>query len=771
MFLRQRTLNLALEAGRAATVAALCATLLAPDAFAAAAATDIPKTSHTAPLTKDEKVLHALNRLTFGPRPGEAKAVSAMGLDAWFERQLHPASIDDSAFERRLDEFPAMRLSQGDLIRQFPGPLQIRFMLSAGIEEPPAGLNPTARAVYADYIARYKIGLALQAKGGKANNLTDKSLAEITAENGSGKAPAAVPAEGMMAGGGDMSMAEPMGGKAGKKQSRANELQTAAFEKIPVSTLTPDQIRAIVQLPAQQRFEAIVAMSPADNIKFSIATAPYLGQVFEGFTPAQREIFGAMQQPIRVVSTETLGARLLRDVYSERQLQAVMTDFWLNHFSVYLRKNQFEPYLLNSYQRDVILPNSLGNFEKLLVATAESPAMLMYLDNWQSVGPDSPSALKVSRAKKAYPNAPLVQMASQGINENYARELMELHTVGVNGGYTQKDVIEVAKCFTGWTLNRPYGGAHGAGTEDEPQAFRFDPSKHAAGPKVVMGVTIPEGGMQEGLTVLHMLATSPRTAHFISQKLAVRFVSDDPSKALVDRMAATFTKTNGDIAAVLSTMFHSPEFWSPAVYRAKVKTPQEFMVSALRASNANIDAPGLLVQAVEQLGMPVYGMQTPNGYSWQSSDWVSTGALVNRMNFALVLSGDHVRGTTTKWTSLLGDSTDSSIATSPTPQTEKALEYLILGEPASNHTRETVLKQFNDPEAQKQAQKNFAITEPAAEPENDMAGTSGRPKRYAVGKASQAAQGGNFSLQNTKPETPLDTMAGLLIGSPDFQRR
>jgi uncharacterized protein (DUF1800 family) len=478
-----------------------------------------------------------------------------------------------------------------------------------------------------------------------------------------------------------------------------------------------------------------------------------------------------------------LETRLLRDVYSERQLQAVMTDFWLNHFNVYVRKNGEEAYYLPDYQRKVILPHAMGSFENLLIATAQSPAMLVYLDNWESVGPNSLFVEGVQALKRRQeerqnldlnngkPNAgQVLQRLPQGINENYARELMELHTLGVNGGYTQKDVQEVAKVFTGWTItqpNRPGGG--------EPI---YDPTRHEGGDKVVLGHVIKSNGQKEALEVLHILATSPATAKFISTKLAVRFVSDNPPPALVDRMVKTFLASNGDIKSVLRTMFHSPEFWAPETYRAKVKTPLEFVASALRASDADARNPQPLVQALDRLGMPIYGMQTPNGYSWKKDDWVSTNALIGRMNFALVLSGGKLPGTMTSWPPLLGAGPE--IAEAPTPQTEMQLEGIILGEPAAPRTRDTVLQQFHNPTAQQIAEQNFN-KRPASDPDmtdaksgamNEPASTNQASRGGASLVRTRAGRGGQgLGRTQNQPETPLDTMAGLLLGSPDFQRR
>jgi hypothetical protein len=539
-----------------------------------------------------------------------------------------------------------------------------------------------------------------------------------------------------------------------------------------------DDVEAVLALAPEARMQRLVAMSPQEMLSFRAAMRPRdLPRLMQGLAPAQMEIIAAMEGPVRVVGGEALESRLLRDVYSDRQLQAVMTDFWLNHFSVYVRKNQNEPYYLPDYQNNVILPRSLGKFEDLLVATAQSPAMLMYLDNWESIGPDSMAATRVQRFQRARPNGQLAQALPKGINENYARELMELHTLGVNGGYTQQDVIEVAKCFTGWTIERPYAGGGGRngryGMQDngQPGEFVYMPERHEPGNKTVLGHTIREGGMNEGLEVLHILATSPATAHFVSQKLAVRFVSDTPPPALVDRMAATFLKTGGDMKAVLTTMFHSPEFWAPEVYRAKVKTPIEFLASALRASDAEVRNPLPLVQAMERLGMPVYGMQTPNGYSWMASEWVSSNALISRMNFGLVLSSGRLPGTQTNWPLLLGDSADTSVRTSPTPATETQLESLLLGQPAAARTRQTVLEQFSNPTAQQQAEQSFNAPRADAangQPGGDMAGGGDTGLFTRVGGRRG---GGGQGFQTNQPGTPLDTMAGLLLGSPDFQRR
>jgi len=743
------------EASKGAVVGALCLLMAVPEAFAAIP--DAPATGRKAVLTQDEKTLHALNRLTFGPRPGDEQMVRRMGLEAWFEQQLHPERISDAGLDARLSEFPALGLSVGQLMQEYPSPQILKQMEKQGT---PLPTDPVEHAIYADSMAFYAVQQKKQEAGAQAvAGGTSAMAGDAAARNGADPSMAAAnPMDATMA-----AVNTAAKGKA-RREARLSE-----------PAVSREDIDAVIALPPQERMARLVEMSPEEMIGFRRGLKPFqVAALMQGLTPQQRQDAEAMQGGIRLIAAQALDERVLRDVYSERQLQAVMDDFWLNHFSVYVRKNQNEPYLLASYERDAVLPNSMGKFEDLLVATAKSPAMLMYLDNWQSIGPNSLAAKRGKRLGQVAPNSKLAQAMPKGINENYARELMELHTLGVGGGYTQKDVIEVAKCFTGWTIDRPYGGAGGRGRfqvmdDATPGEFVFEANRHEPGSKTVLGHTIAEGGENEGLQVLHILATSPATAHFVSNKLAERFVSDVPPAALVNRMAATFLKSDGDIKAVLTTMFHSPEFWSPEVYRAKVKTPIEFVASALRASDATVVNPLPLVTAMQQLGMPIYGMQTPNGYSWQADQWVSSNALVSRMNFALVLSGGRLPGTQTNWPQLLGDGEDASVAASPTPKTELRLEALILGESAGVHTRQTVLANYNDPTAQKVAAENFAKTgqaEPVGDAGDDMAGQA-KLMRVQAGRRGGYGQG----FQADKAETPLDTMAGLLLGSPDFQKR
>ncbi len=775
----------AIPAAKGGFVAGLCCALAMPQAYASTAdksAGDVPVVGAVAPLTQNQRVEHALNRFTFGPRPGDAAAVSRMGLEAWFQQQLQPRSVDDSALEAQLAKFPALQLSQEELIRRFPSPQMIRaggrLGRNAGRfarnEDRPMPSDPAERAIYEDAIYDYQMSPKGQqgtaAKKAETDAGDDAMMLAGQAANADGmqsasSAHAADP-------GNEPAMADATASGQGKKGGRKQMLAAAAPRR------SDSDVQAVLALAPEDRYNALLAMSPRDMLSLRTGLRPFERlQLMRGLTPAQTEVVAALTgQPVRVVGAETLEARLLRDVESNRQLEAVMTDFWLNHFSVYARKNQNEPYFLSSYERDTILPHALGKFENLLVATAESPAMLMYLDNWQSVGPDSPAAQRGKRVQQfadSNPNRPgigrLAQLMPKGINENYARELMELHTLGercevsadhpasqlepsCGNGYTQADVQNVAKVLTGWTIERPYQGGK----------MVFDENRHESGDKVVLGKTIRAGGYKEGMEVLHMLATSPATAHFISYKLAVRFVSDNPPEALVDRMAATFLKSDGEVKAVLATMFHSPEFWTPEVYRAKIKTPIEFVASALRASDATIHNALPLVQAMDKLGMPIYGMQTPNGYSWEHDSWVSSNALISRMNFALVLSGDLLPGTRTDWPQLLGQG-DSDRADA---ETERKLETLLLGQPAAERTRLTVLQEAKNPTAQHAAQQSFAA---AKAQDDDMADAGAELGKQSVLPRRGGRQGG--ALQAYGPEAPLNTMAGLLLGSPEFQRR
>jgi uncharacterized protein (DUF1800 family) len=740
MRFRRESAEVLTNSMRALVAGVLCVLMVGQPLVAAAAASK-PIAASTQQIQGEQRVLHALNRFTFGPRPGDIAAVQAMGLKRWFELQLNPSSIDDSALEARLEMFPAMKMEQAEMVRRYPSPQVLRQMVAKNM---PLPSDPVEHAIYADEIAFYKAAKAKQEAKQAADAKGDGEMMSPTmAKDADGKDKTALPGDGV----------DP----AIPAMATHEEQFYSGLEAVKIINLPPDE-----------RMRRILAMPPSELIAFrrSLSQAE-LAAAGEGLAPIQRETLAALQGSPRMIGAELLQSRLLRDVYSERQLEAVMTDFWLNHFNVYIKKNQNEPYMLPAYERETIRPHALGKFEDILVATAKSPAMLMYLDNWQSIGPDSIAAKNGGRFAQ-YAQNPQVKQAlkDHGLNENYARELMELHTLGVQcevsadrpvsmldkacgQGYTQQDVTQVAKVLTGWTIDQPFRSG----------GYQFEPRRHEPGTKMVLGKTIGESGESEGLQVLHMLATSPATAKFISTKLAVRFVSDTPPPALVDRMAKTFVASNGDIKMVLRTMFDSPEFWAPEVYRAKMKTPEEFVISAVRASGAEVKNAIPLVQSLEKLGMPLYGMQTPNGYSWMAETWVNTGDLVSRMNFALGLSSDRIPGVQTDWTRLLGQAGAGmepvALTTGDAAAAKEAkLEMLLLGQAVSDRTRSTVLQQFQNQGMQQQAERDFSI----------------RPNDF-----EPMAQVLNPAALRPTGRPPLDReaamMAGLLLGSPEFQRR
>jgi uncharacterized protein (DUF1800 family) len=380
----------------------------------------------------------------------------------------------------------------------------------------------------------------------------------------------------------------------------------------------------------------------------------------------------------------------------------------------------------------------MGKFEDLLDATAESPAMLFYLDQSESVGPHSFAAWRAMMT----PAGPNGKQRPLGLNENYARELVELHTLGVDGGYTQRDVTEMAKIFTGWGIDRA----------DQGGEFVFNPRRHEPGPKVVLGSRIHDGGQHEGMVVLHMLAVSPVTAHHVSLQIAQRFVSDNPPPALVDAMAATWVKTGGDLREVLRTMLASPQFWSQDAYRAKVKTPEEYVISAVRATGGEVVHPAALVEAIGQLGMPLYGCQTPNGYSWSADAWLNSGELLDRMNFSLALA-DNNAGTVMGWDKLMGIDGQPGVTGDAK---EAKLEGLLLDGEVSDRTRNVVLTQL--------AQQQGSAVRNGQRPQTPKPVNFVRPREFGQ------------LLQSVAPLPPpgdqqAALLGGLLLGSPDFQRR
>jgi len=487
--------------------------LFAAAALVAALAVQTTVNDAAGPADDDQAIVHVLNRIGFGPRPGDIDRVRQMGLRQYIDQQLHPERIGDEAVAARLSQFSTLTLSSRQLAERYEMPQQ---------------------------------------------------------------------------------------------QAKRDAKREVA--KSP----NPDQAPSVKDLKRA--------------------------------TPNQ--------QPPNEPLIELSMQKVVRASYSERQLQEVLTDFWFNHFNVDARKGP-ERFMLTEYERDAIRPHVLGHFRDLLEATARSSAMLFYLDNWMSTDPNGPhpvarqqpfgpNGLPRRPGVGRFPPAPRAQMppqqrsnARRGLNENYGRELLELHTLGVDAGYTQKDVTEVARAFTGWSIANPRQGG----------GFRFAPQLHDDGEKIILGHRIKAGGGEhDGEEVLDLLANHPATARFISTKLARRFVSDTPPPALIDRATDTFRETHGDLRAVMTTILTSQEFLSADAYRAKVKSPFEFIVSMIRATGAEISDARPIVRQMQQLGMPLYQCQPPTGYKDTADAWVNTGALVSRMNDALALASGRMPG-------------------------------------------------------------------------------------------------------------------------------
>jgi uncharacterized protein (DUF1800 family) len=406
-------------------------------------------------------------------------------------------------------------------------------------------------------------------------------------------------------------------------------------------------------LPKNQRMAALIAMPVEDRIAFTgngNLSGDQRTLLLADFSPKEREAFAGMAGQVSssgVLGTELAQGRVLRDILSERQLQAVMTDFWFNHFNVDARKDSDQWYT-TSYERDVIRPHALGSFRDLLLATAQSPAMMVYLDNWLSIGPDS-------LANGVNPQNPKSKKGNKGLNENYGREVMELHTLSASGGYSQADVTALAAILTGWGVDKPNEGG----------PFLFDSKRHEPGPKVWFGYVINEDGtvtklaagaprpaqtfgpssvvatpdsVKQGIAALNILANAPQTAHFISYLLAQYFVADNPPPALVARLQATFLASHGDIQTVLRALIASPEFNSRQYFHNKVKTPEEFVASAFRATATDPQNPQALVNTLNTMGMPLYKALPPTGYYLTADQWMNSMALVDRLNFAYQLT-------------------------------------------------------------------------------------------------------------------------------------
>jgi uncharacterized protein (DUF1800 family) len=634
-------------------------------AFSAAAQSTMTRTvpaSDVRELPADQQIMQALNRLTFGPKPGDIQKVRAIGLDTWIDEQLHPEKIDNSAMDAFMTKYSVLDQDQNELLREY------------------AQLQQAKR--------------------------TEKKDPQS-----------------------ELAMAKTRADSAAVRQ----EIQK--------------QFGGIVQLGAQLQSE-----------------------------------------------------RIARAVGSDRQLEEVMTDFWLNHFNIFIRKGGPEVYYLADYERNVIRPNSLGKFRDLLEAVAKSPAMLFYLDNARSMADTTHTTLEGGQRRGRAANiARLRQLAAmgrlndqqmqrfdqmlkqipQGLNENYGRELLELHTLGVDGGYTQQDVINVARAFTGWTINPPPQGG----------GFIFRPQMHDADEKIVLGHKLAAGrGMEDAEDVLTIVSRSPSTAQFIARKLAIRFVSDSPSTALVNRAAATFLKTDGDIRETLRTIITSPEFFSQSAFRSKVKSPFEVVASAMRAMNAQPDSTPRTALSVAYLGQPIYGHQAPNGWPETGESWMNTGAILNRINFGMAVAAGRLPGVNlaaipgldTLRTASRAKQVDAVVAMVlsgiASPDTRKVLEsgenpLLANATPDDIARAKAAGVSTDDPTATMTADDN-----PQMQDLRNMTPQERRAARQQNGGAIKANIGNQAMLQGRGlgPAPQLNGIAqilGLALGSPEFQRR
>ena len=549
-------------------------------------------------LTPDKQILHTINRLTFGARPGDLAEVRRLGVEKWIDQQLHPERIPENPeLAARLKQLTTLQLATWQILEKYqPAPLMIRPV------QPFAGLT--------------SLQVCKLMQGGTADER--RSVIDSLSSDRRQQFLAAGPPQ-ALEGLADIQQ-EAAAARQAEQQARVMEIR----KLMPPLTelLMPDQIRVarngtdaeklalFDSLDAEKRQQVIRSLGPQALVNL----------------PNLRRESMAVGQPQVYVNSELVDNKLLRALYSNRQLEEVLVDFWMNHFNVFNGKGP-ERLLLTSFERDAIRPNVLGHFRDLLLATARHPAMLYYLDNWQSQVPRDDIRPPIG------PNG--TPLNRPGLNENYGRELMELHTLGVDGGYTQQDVIAVARAFSGWTIYDTQRYAE----------FQFNPATHDRKEKIVLGHTLPPGrGEQDGLDVIDLLARHPSTAKFISKKLAQRFVADDPPASLVDRMAATFTKTDGDIRAVLQTMFASPEFLSDGAWRAKLKSPLEMVVSAVRALNADVTDTFALSQRIADLGQPLYGKVEPTGYPTTGETWANSAGLIGRIDFATALSGGSIAG-------------------------------------------------------------------------------------------------------------------------------
>ena len=664
---------------RATTFFALFA-LFSP-VFALGAEWNKPFEPREKSLSRDQKILHILNRLGFGAKPGDVEKIKRLGIKRYIEQQLNPGSINDSFVDAKLGNYEILSMSTDQIFAKYPNPgALLRMVQGNGRNRRNAANNANQRAMNAE-----------------------KSEREQRDE---------------------------------RRERR----------------------RKLVEI--YQKYD----LKPANQIMNQVQSS-----------------------------------RILRAAYSERQLEEVMVDFWSNHFNVYSRKAATRWYI-PSYERDVIRKHALGNFRDLVAETAKHPAMLFYLDNFQSVSPKAgQNERQRQRAQRILNNprakqrliARLKQQGlteeqikerikrirtggnlrnQRGINENYARELMELHTLGVGGGYTAQDIKEVARAFTGWTIFDARGYRTAAGSmimdrENQRMArqarqlginpditksgtFVFVERLHDKGAKTVLGKTINSGGMQDGLDVIDVLVSHPSTAKFIAKKLAVKFVNDDPNEALVKRVAKAFSRSGGDIKVTLRALFNDKEFFAPKNYQAKIKTPFELMISSLRALDVETDGSQALIALLNRMGEPLYGYQAPTGYPDTAADWVNTGALLERMNFAVALASSRIPQTRVDLRPFSAASKRQIL--------DKSISS-ILHDEISSQTRSTLIKQLDQPLPE-------AKLEVDAESSMDAMASDRRQNR----RGRRNRRGG---LRQPSGDPEVFKAVSLILGSPEFQRQ
>ena len=609
-------------------------------------------------LSPDRQIVQALNRLTFGPRPGDVEEVRRLGVAKWIELQLHPDRIPENpALDEKLRPLETLRMNLREIVEKYTPQQQPDMMLKKRANEDP--LPP-------EQMRKVQNGTAEQRKALLAS-LDDEKRRQVLLR---------IPPENLE----DLPDYKKEADNARKMQQEAEQQENRRRNPQLQDLLNPDQINA-ARSGNKDELTALFAYLDPDKrpLVASLLPAQSLAAL-----PELRRQARFRRTPQQVVSDDLKEAKVFRALDSNRQLEEVLVDFWFNHFNLDQAKNVTQApnlmhLLLGSYERDAIRPHVLGHFKDLLLSAARHPAMLYYLDNWESiapgafeVGPFAPKRGVVNGVPNSILASPLDRLA-HGLNENYAREVMELHTLGAKGGYTQADVIAVARCFTGWTVRDPAN----------PE-FVFAPFMHDFGEKTVLGHKIAAGGgEQDGLQVIDILAHHPSTARFVSRELAQRFVADDPPPALVDRMAHTFEKTDGDLRAVLETLFTSPELFSEGAWQAKLKSPFELVVSAVRAVGGEASETFTLVQRIADLGEPLYNKLEPNGYPNTGDAWLSTAGVMGRFGFAAALASGLVPGVKLDPSRLAGED-KSTIARdllgrNASPETQAAIENGLEG--------------------------------------------------------------------------------------------